>query len=68
MADARGSAPSNGFQRAKLRRDGRRNQTLDSPAIDRAIQAAAAAGGGTVFIPAGTYLSGSIHLTNNIHL
>jgi len=42
--------------------------TLDSPAIDRAIQAAAAAGGGTVFVPAGTYLSGSIHLTNNIDL
>ena len=41
---------------------------LDSPAIDRAIQAASATGGGTVFVPAGTYLCGSIHLTNNIHL
>ncbi|MGO9002141.1 MAG: glycoside hydrolase family 28 protein [Limisphaerales bacterium] len=41
---------------------------LDSPAIDTAIQAASAAGGGTVFVPAGTYLCGSIHLTNNIHL
>jgi len=41
---------------------------LDSPAIDQAIQAASAAGGGTVFVPAGTYLCGSIHLTNNIHL
>jgi len=41
---------------------------LDSPAIDRAIRAASAAGGGTVFVPAGTYLCGSIHLTNNIHL
>jgi len=41
---------------------------LDSPAIDRAILAASAAGGGTVFVPAGTYLCGSIHLTNNIHL
>ncbi len=41
---------------------------LDSPAIDRAIQAAAHAGGGTVFVPAGTYLSGSIHLTNNLNL
>jgi len=43
-------------------------KNLDSPAIDRAIQAAAAAGGGTVLVPAGTYLSGSIHLTNNINL
>jgi polygalacturonase len=41
---------------------------LDSPAIDRAIQAASAAGGGTVIVPAGTYLSGSIHLTNNLNL
>ena len=45
--------------------DGR---NLDSPAINRAIAAAAQAGGGTVFIPAGTYLSGSIHLQSNIHL
>ena len=43
-------------------------KNLDSPAIDRAIQAAAQAGGGTVFVPAGTYLSGSIHLTNNLDL
>ena len=41
---------------------------LDSPAINRAIDAAAAAGGGMVTIPAGTYLSGSIHLKSNIHL
>ena len=41
---------------------------LDSPAIDKAIAAAAANGGGTVFVPAGTYLSGSIHLQSNIHL
>ena len=42
--------------------------TLDSPAIDKAITAAAKAGGGTVLVPAGTYLSGSIHLQSNIHL
>lgn len=41
---------------------------LDSPAIDKAIDAAAKAGGGTVLIPAGNYLSGSIHLKSNIHL
>ena len=41
---------------------------LDSPAINRAIDAAAKAGGGTVVVPAGTYLSGSIHLQNNIDL
>ncbi len=41
---------------------------LDSPAINQAIAAAATAGGGTVLVPAGTYLSGSIHLQSNIHL
>ncbi len=41
---------------------------LDSPAIDKAISAAVAVGGGTVLVPAGTYLSGSIHLQSNIHL
>jgi polygalacturonase len=43
-------------------------KTLDSPAIDRAIEACANAGGGTVYVPAGTYLSGSIHLKSNINL
>jgi polygalacturonase len=43
-------------------------KTLDSPAINRAIDAATQAGGGTVLVPAGTYLSGSIHLRSNIHL
>ncbi|HEX4342296.1 MAG TPA: glycosyl hydrolase family 28-related protein, partial [Verrucomicrobiae bacterium] len=42
--------------------------TLDSPSINQAIEACAAAGGGTVYFPAGTYLSGSIHLKSNIHL
>lgn len=41
---------------------------LDSPSIDKAIDACASAGGGTVYVPAGTYLSGSIHLKSNIHL
>src|SRR6266704_4353957 len=42
--------------------------TTDSPAINRAIDAAAAAGGGTVFFPAGVYLSYSIRLKSNITL
>jgi polygalacturonase len=40
--------------------------TLDSPAINKAIEAAYAVGGGTVKIPAGTYLSGTIHLQSHI--
>jgi polygalacturonase len=43
-------------------------KNLDSPAIDKAIDACVQAGGGTVLVPAGTYLSGSIHLKSNIHL
>src|SRR5256714_3541209 len=43
-------------------------QTLDTPAINKAIDAATAAGGGTVDFRAGTYLSVSIHLKSNITL
>jgi len=43
-------------------------KTLDTGAINKAIEAAAAAGGGTVVFPAGTYLSVSIHLRSNITL
>lgn len=43
-------------------------KTLDSPAINKAIEEAVKAGGGTVFLPAGIYLSGSIHMRSNINL
>src|SRR5205823_3366526 len=43
-------------------------KSLDTAAINRAIDAAAAAGGGTVLFPAGTYLSTSIHLKSNVGL
>ncbi len=43
-------------------------KTLDSPAINRTIEAAANAGGGTVLFPAGTYNSFSIRLKSNIAL
>ncbi len=43
-------------------------KTLDSPAINKAIEAADKNGGGTVFLPAGTYLSGSIRMKSNINL
>jgi polygalacturonase len=42
-------------------------KTLDHIAINRAIEAAVRAGGGTVVIPPGDYLCGSIHLKSNIH-
>src|SRR6186713_3017141 len=43
-------------------------KNLDSPSINKAIEAAAAAGGGAVHFPAGTYLSVSIRLRSNITL
>src|SRR5262249_2643446 len=43
-------------------------KNLGSPAINKAIEAAAAGGGGTVTFPAGTYLSVSIRLRSNITL
>jgi len=43
-------------------------KTIDTPAINKAIETAAAAGGGTVSFPAGTYFSVSIHLRSNITL
>jgi polygalacturonase len=43
-------------------------KNLDTKAIDKAIDAAAAAGGGTVYFPAGDYLSVTIHLKSNIAL
>ena len=38
----------------------------DTAAIQQAIDTAADAGGGTVFFPAGTYLTGSLYLKSNI--
>ncbi|GGH04233.1 rhamnogalacturonidase [Mucilaginibacter phyllosphaerae] len=43
-------------------------KVLDNQAIDRAITACAKSGGGTVYLPAGNYLCGSIHLKSNINL
>ncbi|MBC8096977.1 MAG: glycoside hydrolase family 28 protein [Akkermansiaceae bacterium] len=42
--------------------------TLDSDAINKAIETAASRGGGTVYLPAGTYLSFSIRLKSHISL
>ena len=43
-------------------------KTIDSPAINRAIDAAAANGGGTVYFRAGNYLCYSIHLKSKVAL
>ena len=43
-------------------------KTVDTPAINKAIEAAAAAGGGTVIFPAGTYVCFSIRLKSHVDL
>ncbi len=43
-------------------------KTVDSPGINRAIQAVAAAGGGTLIFPAGNYICFSIHLAARVDL
>ena len=43
-------------------------KTIDSPAINTAIDAAAAAGGGTVVFPSGNYMSFSIRLKSRVDL
>ena len=55
------------LRRSHLRRH-RRRQDRRHPAINRAIEAAAAAGGGTVLFPAGTYLCFSIRLKSYVDL
>src|SRR5512133_214078 len=43
-------------------------KTVDTPAVNKAIESAAAAGGGTVYFPAGTYLCYSVHLKSKVVL
>jgi len=43
-------------------------KTVDSPAINKAIEAVAAAGGGVLVFPAGTYVCFSIHLKSHVDL
>jgi hypothetical protein len=43
-------------------------QTLDTPAINKATEACAAAGGSQVLLPPGKYLSGTVHLKSHVTL
>jgi polygalacturonase len=43
-------------------------KTVDTPAINKAIEAVAAGGGGTLFFPAGTYLCFTIRLKSKVSL
>src|SRR5215472_11754455 len=43
-------------------------KAVDSAAINRAIEAAASSGGGTVRVPAGKYICYSVHLRSSVAL
>jgi polygalacturonase len=43
-------------------------QTLDTPAINRAIETCAHSGGGTVLFPAGEYVTGTFELLSHVTL
>lgn len=62
---ASAQAPVYNIQKYGAKGDGAH---LDTKAIDLAIDAANAAGGGTVYFPAGDYLSVTIHLKSNVAL
>lgn len=70
MAAERGGMASSGQYLFDVRKYGATGggKTLDTPAINRAIEAAAAAGGGIVVFPAGTYMCFSIRLKSRVHL
>ena len=55
------------LQHHRLWRDGRR-ETLNTAAIQAAIEACTASGGGRVTVPAGKFLSGTIQLKSNVDL
>ena len=67
LAYAAGSPAPPDFNVQSYGADGSGKTTV-AAAINRAIDAASAAGGGTVYFPAGRYLSGSIHLKSNVGL
>jgi polygalacturonase len=62
------SQPARGFFNVKDYGAAGNGRTIDSKAINNAITVASEAGGGTVYIPAGNYLCGSIRLRSNVTL
>ena len=67
-ADAKGDPEAHGgfdVREFGAKGDGK---NVDTPAINKAIEAAAGAGGGTVYFAAGTYLCYSIHLKSKVRL
>jgi polygalacturonase len=69
-AQSRAQAPASGIRVFNILDYGAKNDA-STPATDAfraAIQAAKAAGGGTVFVPAGAYVTGPIEMVSNLTL
>lgn len=64
------AAEIDGFAAHKVRSFGAAGdgQTKDTTAVQKAIDACARAGGGTVYFSSGTYLCGSVHLRSKVTL
>ena len=67
-ARAAESGPAQGLFNVKAFGASGGGTSLDTAAVNKTIQAAAAAGGGTVLFPAGSYLCYSIHLMSDVAL
>jgi polygalacturonase len=67
-AQAQPGTTSSGFLNVRTLGAAGDGVKLDTRAVNKAIEAAAAAGGGTVLFPAGNYLCHSIHLKSNVAL
>ena len=70
LADRKAATPASNSGVFDVRKYGATGdgKTLDTDAVNRAIEAAAATGGGTVVFPPGVYLCFSIRLKSYVHL
>jgi polygalacturonase len=70
VSEAQTESPSNAAAIYNVRTFGATGdgKTVDTPAINKAIEAVAAAGGGTLVFPAGTYMCFTIRLKSHVDL
>lgn len=63
---ATGAKPSDGIDNIRALGAIGDGKTLDTPAVQKAIDACSSAGGGEVLVPTGHYLIGTVHLKSNV--
>jgi hypothetical protein len=67
-AEGAGPAPASALLNVRDQGAAGDGRTLDSAALQRAIDLCAERGGGTVVVPAGTYLTGTLLIKNGVRL